>query len=147
MPLKDGEPEGVKSPTEVGTGRVKDERVPLSEIIKVLNDRFGTSFTGEDRLFFEQIQEKAVKNEQVIQTAHANPFDKFQLGIKRFIEEMMIQRMAENDRIVTRYMDDQAFQDVAFPVLAKAIFDRILGQAEAPSGNDAVSKGPVAGAP
>ncbi len=126
--LKDGEPEGVKSPTEVGTGRAKDERVPLSEIIKVLNDRFGTSFTEEDRLFFEQIQEKAAKNEQVIQTARANPFDKFQLGIRRFIEEMMVQRMAENDQIVTRYMDDQTFQDAAFPVLAKAIFDRIRGQ-------------------
>jgi type I restriction enzyme R subunit len=137
--LKEGEPEGVRSPTEVGTGRAKDERVPLSEIIKVLNDRFGTSFTEEDRLFFEQIQEKAAKNAQVIQTAQANPFDKFQLGIRRFIEELMVQRMAENDEIVTRYMDDQAFQDAAFPVLAKAIFDRIRGKGEPPppGGRDA----------
>ena len=41
-----GEPEPVKSPTDVGTGRAKDEKVPLSEIIKVLNspdvkERFG----------------------------------------------------------------------------------------------------------
>lgn len=49
----------MKSPTDVGTGKAKDEKVPLSEIIKVLNERFGTNFTDEDRFFFEQIREKA----------------------------------------------------------------------------------------
>jgi hypothetical protein len=37
--------------------------VPLSEIIEVLNERFGTQFTEEDRLFFQQIKEKACKSE------------------------------------------------------------------------------------
>jgi type I restriction enzyme R subunit len=123
--LKVGEPEGVKSPTDVGTGKAKEERAPLSEIIRVLNERFGTDFTDEDRLFFEQIKERAVKHEEVIQTAMANPLDKFQLGIRKLIEAFMIQRMSDNDKIVTRYMDDQAFQDSAFPILAKEIFEAI----------------------
>jgi type I restriction enzyme R subunit len=124
--LHEGEPVGVKSPTDVGTGKAKDERAPLSEIISVLNDRFGTEFTDEDRLFFEQIKERAANNEQIIKTARANPqLEKFQLGIRKLIEEMMIQRMGENDKIVTRYMDDQEFQDSAFPILAKEIFDAI----------------------
>jgi len=46
----------VKSPTAVGTGASKDEEKPLSEIIHALNERFGTDFTEEDRLFFEQIK-------------------------------------------------------------------------------------------
>src|SRR5690606_1295549 len=78
--LRDGEPEPVKSPTDVGTGKAKEEKIPLSEIINVLNERFGTSFTEEDRFFFEQIREKATSNEQVIKLRRANPFDKFQLG-------------------------------------------------------------------
>ncbi len=123
--VKDGPPEGVKSPTDVGTGRAKEDKVPLSEIIQVLNDRFGTSFTEEDRLFFEQIREKAVNDEKVIRTARANPLDKFQLGIRKLIEDLMIQRMADNDKIVTRYMDDQEFQNSAFPILAKEIFESI----------------------
>jgi type I restriction enzyme R subunit len=123
--LQVGEPEGVKSPTDVGTGKPKEDKAPLSEIIRVLNERFGTDFTDEDRLFFEQIKERAVKNEEVIQTAMANPLDKFQLGIRRLIEAFMIQRLSENDKIVTRYMDDQTFQDSAFPILAKEIFEAI----------------------
>src|ERR1017187_2733911 len=126
--LRDGEPEGVKSPTDVGTVNAKEEKLPLSEIIKVLNERFGTNPTDEDRFFFEQIKEKASKNAQVIQTALANPLDKFQLGIRKFIEEFMVQRMGENDKIVTRYMDDTDFQNAAFPILSKAIFESVREQ-------------------
>ena len=123
--LKVGEPEGVYGPTDVGTGKAKEEKAPLSEIIQVLNERFGTAFTEEDRLFFEQIKAKATTNSQVIQTAMANPIDKFQLGVRKVIEDLMIQRMSENDKIVTRYMDDGDFQRTAFPILAREIFDTI----------------------
>jgi len=120
--LHEGDPEGVKSPTEVGTGKAKDERVPLSEIINVLNERFGTAFTDEDRFFFEQIREKATANEQVIKLRRANPLDKFQLGLRQLLEDLMVERMADNDKIVTRYMDDREFGNAAFEVLSKAIY-------------------------
>lgn len=123
--LREGEPEGVKSPTDVGTGKAKDQKVPLSEIIKVLNERFGTNFTDEDRFFFEQIREKATANEQVVKLRRANPFDKFQLGLRQLIEDLMVQRMADNDKIVSRYMDDKEFGSAAFAVLSKAIYDSI----------------------
>jgi type I restriction enzyme R subunit len=123
--LREGEPEGVKSPTDVGTGKAKDEKVPLSEVIKVLNERFGTNFTDEDRFFFEQIREKATANEQVVKLRRANPFDKFQLGLRQLIENLMVERMADNDKIVTRYMDDKEFGDAAFTVLSKAIYESI----------------------
>ena len=113
------------SDNALGPAKAKEEKVPLSEIIRILNERFATDFNDEDRLFFEQIKEKATKNPQVIQTALANPLDKFQLGIRKLIEDFMIQRMADNDKIVTRYMDDQEFQNLAYPVLAKAIFEAI----------------------
>jgi type I restriction enzyme R subunit len=129
--LNEGEPEGVKSPTDVGTGKAKDEKVPLSEIIKVLNERFGTNFTDEDRFFFEQIREKATANEQVVKLRRANPFDKFQLGLRQLIEDLMVQRMADNDKIVTRYMDDKQFGSAAFEVLSKAIYEAIPPASEA----------------
>ena len=37
----------------------------------------------------------------------------------------MIQRMAENDKIVTRYMDDGDFQRTAFPILAREILEAV----------------------
>ncbi|MBF0611879.1 MAG: type I restriction endonuclease subunit R [Magnetococcales bacterium] len=120
-----GESYGVKSPTDVGTGNAKEDKAPLSEIIDVLNERFGTNFTEEDRLFFEQIREKATKDPHVVKMRQANPFDKFQLGLRKMVEDMMIQRMSENDKIVTRYMDDKAFENAAFAVLSKVIYESI----------------------
>ena len=131
--LKVGEPEGVYSPTDVGTGKAKEDKAPLSEIIQVLNERFGTAFTEEDRLFFAQIKARATANTQVIQTALANPLDKFQLGVRKLVEDLMIQRMSENDKIVTRYMDDTEFQRTAFPILAKEIFEAVHA-AKSPDG-------------
>ena len=52
----------------------------------------------------------------------ANPLYKFELGIRKLVEDLMIERMVENDRIVTRYMDDKEFKAAAFPILAREIF-------------------------
>ncbi len=128
LPISQGEPISVKSPTDVGTAKAVDEKAPLSEIIHALNDRFGTDFSEEDRLFFQQIKEKACQDQKVIQTALANPLDKFKLGIRKLLEDLMIQRMAQNDKIVTRYMADQEFQSSAFPILAKEIFDAVRAE-------------------
>ncbi len=88
---------------------------------------FGSSRSSvaEDRLFFQQIKERACKSEHVIQTALANPLDKFELGIRKLIEDMMIERMGENDKIVTRYMADRDFQGTAFPILARESFEDV----------------------
>lgn len=50
---EDGELEGL---TEAGIKRAKEEKAPLSQIINVLNDRFGTESTEADRLFFDQME-------------------------------------------------------------------------------------------
>jgi hypothetical protein len=60
------------------------EKLPAQKLHQTISE--------EDRLFFEQIREKASNNSQVIQTALTNPLDKFQLGIRKLIEEFMVQR-------------------------------------------------------
>jgi type I restriction enzyme R subunit len=120
-----GDSEGVRSPTAIGTSMVRDAPLPLSAIIDLVNQRFGTQFNEEDRLFLQQIKEKACSDVRVVQTALANPLDKFEIGIRRFMEDFMIQRMAENDAIVSRYMTDDAFQSTVFAVLAREIFESV----------------------
>lgn len=127
--IKEGDALYVKSPTAVGTGVAKDPEAPLSEIINVLNDRYKTDFNNEDRLFFEQIKEKARTDHRVVQTALANPLDKFEIGVRKLIEGLMIERMGENDDIVTRYMSDGEFHKLVFPILAREIFNAIRNDA------------------
>ncbi|MEO8498810.1 MAG: type I restriction endonuclease subunit R, partial [Planctomycetota bacterium] len=123
--LREGKAAYVKSPTDVGTGRAQEIEASLSELIKALNDRFGTEFSQDERYFAMQFCERAAKDERVIKTAEANPLDKFQLGIKDLLADFMINAMGDNDEFVTKYMGNTEFQAAAFPVLAKAIFDSI----------------------
>jgi len=123
--LSDGEEVKVKSPTDTGTRKAKEEDKPLSEIIETLNERFGTDFSEADRLFFEQIKESAMRDEGVLKTATANPLDKFELGIQQIIKDLMMKRLKDNDRIVSRYMDDEKFQKVIFKLLSKELFTDI----------------------
>jgi type I restriction enzyme R subunit len=48
-----------------------------------------------------------------------------ELGIRKLIEDFMMERMGENDKIVTRYMADRDFQAGAYPILAREIFDAV----------------------
>lgn len=125
--LSEGESEGVRSPTAVGTGALEEHKAPLSQIIETLNSRFGTAFDDADRLFFAQIKAQAIKNDQIVSSAWANELDRFQLGVKRLLESLMLDRMQLNDDIVTRYMGDSDFQGLALPILAREIYDSIRG--------------------
>ena len=63
--LATGETATVTGPTDVGTGRPREEdKARLSEIVDVLNERFGTEFTKEDQLFFDQIVGDLKKDER-----------------------------------------------------------------------------------
>ena len=123
--LSEGKANPINSPTDVGTGRTGDPLAPLSEIIKVINERSGSQLTEEDRLFLQQIHDKATNDEQVIQMRMANALDRFQLGVRSILDGMFIQRMAENDAIVTRYMEKQEFGEITFEQLSRSIYNAI----------------------
>ena len=121
----------VTSPTAVGTGDPEEETAPLSEIIRSLNDRFGTDFTESDRLFLQQVQQDALARDDIRKTALANTFEKFSLGIRPQLQRLMIDRMAGNDVLVTRCLNDPDFQEIVFTGLLRQIFDTI--EAEPPT--------------
>jgi type I restriction enzyme R subunit len=118
----------VKGPTDVGTGMATSEQVKLSTIIDKLNERFGTNFTERDKLFFDQVQAEAEADPEVVQTALANPFENFLLDLRKRMEGIMVDRMAQNDEIVAKYLDDKSFQEVAFLSMATEIFKNIRAQ-------------------
>jgi type I restriction enzyme R subunit len=47
----------------------KEDRVALSQVIDVINDRFGTDFNQADQLFFDQIIAVASESEELQQAA------------------------------------------------------------------------------
>ncbi len=123
--LKIGDNVGLKSLTDVGTRQANDEDVALSQIIEVLNDRFGTEFTQADQLLFDQFIQEAKQDAEVVERALANPLDNFELAMKPKVEGLMIDRMDQNQEIVNRYLNDPTFQAAAFKAIVKQIYNEI----------------------
>ena len=123
--LSPGEAEPLKGPTEVGTGRYEDESVVLSQLIEMLNERFGTDFKPADQLFFDQITEAAVENETLKTAATVNTLDNFKHVFESMLEGLFIDRMEGNEEIFDRIMQDASFRDVASAHLVREVYERI----------------------
>jgi type I restriction enzyme R subunit len=123
--LSDGQADPLKGPTEVGTGRYKDDTVVLSRLIDQLNERFGTDFKPADQLFFDQVAEAAVDNETLQTAAKVNTLDNFKHVFERMLEGLFIDRMEGNEEIFDRIMQDNAFRDVASAHLVREVYERL----------------------
>jgi type I restriction enzyme R subunit len=124
--LTAGEPPvGLKGLTDVGTRRAEDKEVQLSELIQVLNERFGTEFKEADRLFFEEVVAQAKEDPDVRLRAEANAFDNFALSMRQKFEDAMVDRMERNESIVSRFLNDPEFRELISRELARRIYGEL----------------------
>lgn len=123
--LSGGEADPLKGPSDVGTGRSGDDVIRLSELIDILNEHFGTDFTQADQLFFDQIQEEAVANENLRKAAAVNSVDDFRYVFDKAFEGLVIDRMEGNDEIFNRLMSDSEFRKLASEHLLHKVYHSI----------------------
>jgi len=125
--LSGGKADPLKGPSDVGTGRSVDDEIRLSELIDILNERFGTDFTQADQLFFDQIQEEAVANENLRKAASANSVDDFRYVFDKAFEGLVIDRMEGNEEIFSKLMSDREFRKIASEHLLHKVYHAITG--------------------
>lgn len=131
--LEEGEAGELKGPSDVGTGRTGEDEAPLSELIKALNERFGTDFTEADRLFFEQIEEEAFEDASLKEAATANNYGDFASILAKAFEGILIDRMEGNEEIFERLMGDADVRGIAVNDIAKSLYKRFRGQDLSPA--------------
>lgn len=131
--LSDGDRHHLEGPSEIGSAVNRDEAMPLSRLIDVVNDRFGTDFNQADQLFFNQIIEVAVADSTLQTAAAANPGEKFELVFKNTLETLFIERMDQNEEIFARFMNDKEFQTLVTGLLASEAYQKIKLPEEDPS--------------
>jgi type I restriction enzyme R subunit len=119
---EDGELDGLK---EAGLKRDKEEKAPLSEIIDVLNTRFGTEFEEADRLFFEQIETELIQDEKLQIQAKANKIDTFKFAFEDIFLNKLIDRMEQNQDIFDKIIENKSFGDLVREILMKKVYNKI----------------------
>lgn len=96
-------------------GASEDEKDNLSNIISKLNDRWGTDFTHIDKVI-EQLTEDMVEDAEVKSRAH-NSLDMFSIVYAERIQDIVLDRMNQNQDFAIKYLSDPQF---------KADVDRVL---------------------
>jgi type I restriction enzyme R subunit len=130
--LRDGDASPIDGPSEVGTGAVHEQPVRLSQLIDVVNERFGTDFNQADQLFFDQIVEAAMTDDGLRQAAVVNPGEKFELLFRNVIEKLFVDRIDQNEEIFVRFMNDLAFQKVVTSWMSEEAYRRLQAKTELP---------------
>ena len=124
---EEGELDGL---TEAGIKRGKEEKSALSEIIDVLNDRFGTEFEEADRLFFEQIETELMQDATLQTQARVNKLDTFKYAFEEMFIDKLIDRMDQNQEIFEKIIEDQSFGELVRELMMKKIFDQLNAEVE-----------------
>lgn len=111
--------------SEAGTIKEKEELARLSEIIDILNGRFGTDFTEADKYFFSQLEEELVRDETLSQQARSNTINNFKYGFEDAFFSKLFDRMEQNQDIFSKIMDDHDFAEVVKGWMLKKVYDRL----------------------
>ncbi len=119
---QDGELDGI---SEAGIKRAKEEKAPLSEIIDVLNERFGTEFEEADRLFFEQIESELINDDKLQTQARANKMDTFKYAFDDMFFNKLIERMEQNQDIFDKIVENKSFGGLVRELMLKSVYRKL----------------------
>jgi type I restriction enzyme R subunit len=108
----------------VGTGMNREERLALSRLIDLINERFGADLNDADQLFFDQIVEAAAQNQELEQAAKVNSLDKFRLVFNQTLDALFIERMELNEELFAEYMGKSELRDLITTTLGKQVYKR-----------------------
>ncbi|MDD2411323.1 MAG: type I restriction endonuclease [Bacteroidales bacterium] len=123
--LLTGETGELSGTTEAGLKRAKDEEALLSEIINVLNDRFGTEFEEADKLFFDQIEAELMEDETLQTQAKVNKIDTFKYAFEDLFITKLIDRMDQNQEIFEKILDDKVFGGLVKELMMKKVYKKM----------------------
>jgi type I restriction enzyme R subunit len=110
--------------TEAGISRQKKEKDKLSNIITLLNNKFGTDFTEADRLYFDQIEQALIENDELKVRAQSNPLDNFKYAFEEIFIQTLIDRMDSNQDIFEKIMENTEFRGDVKDWLVKKVYKK-----------------------
>jgi len=126
--LHAGDPPPIPGPTSVGTGVSHEEMIELSQLIDILNERFGTEFKPADQLFLDSIREDAAADTTLRQAAMANTIENFGYVFLKALEGLFIDRIDQNEEITAKFMNESEFQKVVSQDLLKKVYEQIRAE-------------------
>lgn len=116
------DPQGPKPPSGAST----DDEEELSKIITTLNDRFGTAFKEEDRVFIAALEDRLDAAPALAGSLKVNPPDTLKLTFENLVGDVLQEMMNTNFTLYQRVTDDEEFGKF----FLTALFERFMKRAK-----------------
>lgn len=116
---------GLDGISEAGLKREKEEEAALSEIIKLLNEQFGTALDETDRLFFDQIESGLMQNQTLQTQAKANSMDTFKYPFDEQFMNVLIERMEQNRQLSEKMLSNEEFGGMVKAWMRNKVYARM----------------------
>jgi type I restriction enzyme, R subunit len=109
----DADTHGEVSTIFSGTGpQHQPDEEPLSKIIMLMNERFGTSWAPQDRVFYDVIAEKLAGRPDIQQAAAVNTAENFKIVLTKAFIDQVIAQMATSEDMALKLIDNNDMRDV-----------------------------------
>jgi type I restriction enzyme R subunit len=123
-----GETQVLTGPTSVGTDKPKDEAVsPLSEVIDLINERFGTDFTETDKLLMVQVVNDLARDQGLADQARTNTMTNFSHAFNPAAMEAVITRVERNDGIAEQFMANEELRGMMLDAMMREFYQKVRG--------------------
>lgn len=109
IPLERGEGKIEPIGPKGGGGIGPEEVEPLSQIIRALNERFGTDFSEDDKVFIRQLEERLVADTALAASIRANPPGNARLTFDHVVSDHLQEMVDTNFTFYKRVTDDRDF--------------------------------------
>ncbi len=80
------------------------------QVLERINERFGTSFAPEDRVFFDAVAEKLTQEPAIQQAAAVNSPENFGLVLEKAFQDGVIDQLGAAEEMALGYLDNPDLQ-------------------------------------
>lgn len=117
--LKAGDTGVLTGVQDVGTAKPKEDAFsPLSAVITLINDKFGTDFDENDKLFWDQVNNDLSKDDTLTQQARTNDLDTFRHAFDPKAINAVLNRSERNTHTFEQFMADDDMRRMLLSALA-----------------------------
>jgi type I restriction enzyme R subunit len=90
-------------------GPSPEEIEPLSQIVRELNERFGTDFTDEDKVFIQNLEQKLAGDQALVAAVLTNTLENARLAFDHVASDRLQDMVDANFKFYKRITDDKDF--------------------------------------
>ena len=101
------------------------EQARLSQIVDVINERFGLDLDDTDQLLFDQFEESWAADATLLARARTNDYDNFLLVFDQTFVDTIVKRVDSNEEMFKKILDEPDFRQTVLEFYAGKLYARL----------------------